>query len=68
MRNIYVLTFKELEDYFILKNDKKFRATQIYEFLYKKRIKDFDKFVNIGKNNIELLKKDFTNDFIKIII
>ena len=68
MRNIYDLTFKELEDYFILKNDKKFRATQIYEFLYKKRIKDFDKFVNIGKDNIELLKKDFTNDFIKIII
>lgn len=67
MRNIYDLTFKELEDYFVTKNEKKFRATQIYEFLYKKRIKEFDKFVNIGKNNIELLKQYFTNDFIKLI-
>ena len=67
MRNIYDLTFKELEDYFVEKKEKKFRATQIYEFLYKKRIKDFDNFINIGKNNIELLKQDFTNDFIKMI-
>ena len=67
MRNIYDLTFKELEDYFVEKKEKKYRATQIYEFLYKKRIKDFDNFINIGKNNIELLKQDFTNDYIKMI-
>mgnify|MGYP003417446265 CR=1 FL=1 len=36
--------------------------------LYKKRIKEFDNFINIGKNNIELLKQDFTNEFIKLIV
>ena len=31
MRNIYDLTIKELEDYFISINEKKFRAVQVYE-------------------------------------
>ena len=38
MRNIYDFTLVELENYFISINDKKFRATQVYDFLYKKRI------------------------------
>ena len=42
MRNIYDLTIKELEDYFISINEKKFRAVQVYEALYKRRIKSFD--------------------------
>ena len=42
MRNIYDYTLKELEAYFLSINDKKFRATQIYEFLYKKRVTSFD--------------------------
>lgn len=39
MRNIYDYTLQELEDYFLVHNEKKFRAQQVYEFLYKKRIK-----------------------------
>jgi 23S rRNA (adenine2503-C2)-methyltransferase len=39
MRNIYDLTIKELEDYFISINEKKFRAVQVYEALYKRRKK-----------------------------
>ena len=38
MKNIFSIPKKELEEYFININDKKFRATQIYEFLYKNRI------------------------------
>ena len=47
MRNIYDYTLEELEDYFININEKKFRATQIYEFLYKKRVKSFDEMNSI---------------------
>ena len=40
MKNIYGITYNELENYFININDKKYRATQLYEFLYKKKITD----------------------------
>ena len=65
--NIYSINFNDLESYFISINDKKFRATQIYEFLYQKRVKSFDEMNNIGNNIKEKLKKDFTFDMIKII-
>ena len=66
MRNIYDLTLKKFTDYFISTNDKKFRATQIYDYLYKKREIDIDKMSNIGKTTKEMLKKDF--DFFKLKI
>lgn len=68
MRNIYDYTLKELEEYFVSIDDKKFRATQIYEFLYKKRVKSFSEMTNIGKKTIELLKDKFTFDKIKLIL
>ena len=40
MKNIHGITYEELENYFINNNDKKFRATQLYEFLYKKKINE----------------------------
>ena len=64
MKNIFSIPKKDLEDYFISINDKKFRATQIYEFLYKKRIYDVNNMNNIGKNIKEQLKKDFDFSFI----
>ena len=68
MRNIYDYTLEELEKFFIDNNDKKFRATQIYEFLYKKRVKDLNEMVNIGKNTIEVLKNNFDFRHIKLIL
>ena len=52
---------------FVEKNEKKFRATQIYEYLYKKRIKKIEEMNNIGKNNIEVLKNKFSFYKIKLI-
>ncbi|MEE3343125.1 MAG: 23S rRNA (adenine(2503)-C(2))-methyltransferase RlmN [Bacilli bacterium] len=67
MRNIYDYTLKELEDYFISINDKKFRATQIYEYLYKKRVKSFEEMNNVGKNTINILNNSFSFYKIKLI-
>ena len=67
MNNIFNITFDELKDYFIKFENKSFRATQIYEFLYKKRIYDINKMSNISEKTKELLKKDFNFNFIKII-
>ena len=67
MKNIFSETYESLEDYFLSINNKKFRATQIYDFLYKKRIYDINKMNNIPNNTKELLQKDFDFSFIKII-
>ena len=67
MRNIYGLTFEELEEYFISIGDKKFRANQVYDWIYKKRINKFDDMLNVKKDVIERLKTDFYFGEIKIL-
>ena len=66
MKNIFNETYESLENYFISIDDKKFRATQLYDFLYKKRIYNLDIMNNIPNNTKEMLKKDFSFNFIKI--
>ena len=66
MKNIFSIPKTKLEEYFINIGDKKFRATQIYEFLYKKRIYDVNNMNNIGKNIKEKLLQDFDFSFIKL--
>ncbi|MBP3461312.1 MAG: 23S rRNA (adenine(2503)-C(2))-methyltransferase RlmN [Bacilli bacterium] len=67
MKNIYNYTLEKLEDYFISINEKKFKATQIFEWIYKKRITSFDEMSNVKKETIEKLKEDFYFGNIKII-
>ncbi|MDD2489791.1 MAG: 23S rRNA (adenine(2503)-C(2))-methyltransferase RlmN [Bacilli bacterium] len=67
MNNIYNLTKNDLEQYFIDNGYPKFRATQIYEWIYKKRITNFDAINNIKTEIIEKLKQDFYFDIIEIV-
>ena len=67
MESIYNITFNELEDYFVSIGEKKYKAKQLYDWLYVKRIKDFDSISNISKDVIERLKKDYYFDNIEII-
>ena len=67
MENIYGYTLSRLENYFIERNEKKFRVIQIYEWLYKKRVNSFDEMTNIKKELIEELKKEFNLNKLKII-
>ena len=48
MKNIYDLTREELEKYLISINEKKFRAIQIYDWLYVKRVKSFANMTNLS--------------------
>lgn len=57
--NIYGMTILDLENYFENINEKKYKAKQIYDWLYKKRINNFDEITNVKKNVIEKLKQDF---------
>ncbi|MBO6145316.1 MAG: 23S rRNA (adenine(2503)-C(2))-methyltransferase RlmN [Bacilli bacterium] len=67
MRSIYSITRKKLEEYFLSHNDKKFRATQIFEWVYRKNIKSFDEITNVNKDSINLLKQDFEFNSLKIV-
>lgn len=59
MKSIYGMSLKDLEEYFLSHDDKKFRATQIYDWLYRKNVTSFDDMTNLKKEVIELLKNDF---------
>ena len=67
MKNIFGVTYNDLETYFINNGDKKFRATQLYDFLYKKRVYDLNVMNNIPNTTKEKLKTDFDFSFIKIL-
>lgn len=56
---IYGQTLEDLENYFENIGEKKFKAVQIYDWLYKKRVKSFDEMSNIKKDVILRLKEDF---------
>ena len=53
MNSIYNYTLDELGDYFISLGDKKYRALQIFEWLYRFRVKNFDEMTNLSKKVIE---------------
>lgn len=67
MKNIYGLTQQNLEQYFVDNGEKKFKAIQVYEWLYKKRIKEFSDMRNISKLTIENLSRDFSINKLEII-
>ena len=67
MRNIYGMTLSDLENYFVSIGDKKFKAIQVFEWLYKKRINDFQEMTNVKKETLLKIKQDFNLEKLKII-
>ena len=79
MDNIFDYSLKNLEDYLVNINEKKFIANQIFKWIYQKKVFDFNKMSNLSLKlrqhfsenfNIELLKikeKQSTKDTIKYL-
>ena len=67
MKNIFNMTFDDLKEYFLNQNESAYRATQLYEYLYKKRIFNLSEMTNISKKLKEKINKNFKFSFIKII-
>lgn len=65
--NIYGLTLEQLKQHFIEKGQKPFRATQIYEWLYRFQVRTFDEMTNIKKEFIDELKQNFNLNLLKIV-
>ncbi len=66
MENIYSYKRVDLEKYFICNGEKKFKALQVFEWLYDKRVKSFKEMSNIKKELQEKLSEDFDMFMIKI--
>lgn len=58
-RNIRSLTLPELKEYFESIGDKKFRAMQAYEWLWKKNVRHFDDMSNLSLDLRKKLAADF---------
>ncbi|MDA9471496.1 23S rRNA (adenine(2503)-C(2))-methyltransferase RlmN [Enterococcus sp. 5H] len=57
--SIYGLTKEELISWFLEHGEKKFRATQVWEWLYIKRVTEFSEMTNLSKETISLLEENF---------
>ena len=66
MNSIYNYTLDELGNYFISIGDKKFRAIQIFEWLYRNRVNSFDEMTNLSKKVIEHLKENFKMELLTL--
>jgi 23S rRNA (adenine2503-C2)-methyltransferase len=65
-RDIRKLKLEELKEFFVQHGQKPFRAQQVYEWLWKKSVKDFDEMTNLSLPVREMLKSHFTINFIKV--
>lgn len=66
MINLYGLEITKLEQEMLSRNQKKFRATQLYSWIYGKNAQNFDDMSDISKSFIEELKRDFCLSIPKI--
>ena len=57
--SIYNLTRDELIEWAVEQGQKKFRANQIWDWLYKKRVSSFEEMTNLSKDLITTLSETF---------
>ena len=66
MESIYNKSLKDLENYFTFLGEKSFKAKQVYDWLYIKRVKSFDLMSNLKKELVEKLINDFNIENLEI--
>ena len=67
MNSIFNYTIDELGSYFESIGDKKFRATQIFEWLYRFRVNSFAQMTNVPKKALAHLEENFVIDSLNIV-
>ena len=66
MINLYGLEIKKLEELMIQEQQKRYRATQLYIWMYEKKAKTFDEMSDISLRFREVLKQKYCLDLPKI--
>ncbi|WP_051675859.1 23S rRNA (adenine(2503)-C(2))-methyltransferase RlmN [Ureaplasma canigenitalium] len=67
-KSIFDYPINELEELLVQHDLKKFTATQIFEWLYRKRVYDFDQMTNLSKSGRAFLNEFFDANLLKTII
>lgn len=65
-QDIRALTKEQLKEFFVANGDKAYRAQQVYEWLWKKSVKNFDDMTNISLETREMMKKQFVINSIAV--
>lgn len=60
--NIFNYTHEQLTEKLLSLGEKKFRATQLFSWIYEKNVLDFQEMSDISKSSIALLQEHFTFD------
>ena len=67
MKNIYDLTYEEMEEYFLSMGSKRFHAMQLFTWLYEKRVESYFEVTNIKKELLDNISSDYSIDRLKIV-
>jgi 23S rRNA (adenine2503-C2)-methyltransferase len=59
LKNLFGYTLKELEEEMLQKGENAYRARQLYQWIYVKKVFDFDLMSDISKSFRETLKKEY---------
>jgi len=62
MKTIYDYSYADLEELFLSKGMKKYRAQQLFSWLYRKHASDFDAMTDLSKDTIAMLKEEYVID------
>ena len=65
-RNIRHLSLSDIEEYFATIGEKKFRAKQVYDWLWLKPVRSFDEMTNLSKELRQKLAAEFSLPALKI--
>ncbi|NIK11457.1 23S rRNA (adenine(2503)-C(2))-methyltransferase RlmN [Alkalibacillus almallahensis] len=57
--SIYGLTQEQLQNWLVENGEKRFRADQVWDWLYRKRVKSFDEMKNVNQATIDLLSEHY---------
>ena len=68
MLHIYNYDYDKLTNYFLNIGETKFRTRQVFEWLYKAKIKDFSLMTNIKKELREKLNNEFVIDNLELVL
>ena len=67
MNSIYNYSLKNLENFFEEIGQSKFRAAQVFDWLYVKRVKSFEEMTNIKKDLISFLSDNFSINHLNML-
>ena len=67
MQSLYDFTYEQMRDLAESFGWKKFRGHQIFQWLYRERVTDFDSMTNLSKDTREILKAHYSIDPLRLV-